>query len=323
MPLDKLSIIVPVYNVEKYIEKCIQSLLNQTYKNIQIILIDDGSTDSSGKICDRYAEKDSRIKVIHKENGGLSSARNAGICVADGDYITFVDGDDFVHQETYELLMKKITESQATIIKMAFNRVNENESLSSEHANFDCTIRKIRNEEYIQGICTYKASCSFCDKVFKKEAFDNYKFTQGKNNEDLLLLMTMLLREKYDIYEVDFKGYNYLIRSDSITTTKFGKTITDTVYNCLELQELSNKERPEFSNVIRELLLYQIRTFLILMPKEYITDKNEHYILVYNLLKENKHYIKTAFFSNKDKIFLNMCILNIGLTKKLIGLKSF
>lgn len=101
-----ISIIVPIYNVELYLEKCIESIINQTYKNLEIILVDDGSTDSCGKICDEYAKKDNRIKVIHKINGGLSDARNKGMEIAKGKYIGFVDGDDYVASDMYETLYK-------------------------------------------------------------------------------------------------------------------------------------------------------------------------------------------------------------------------
>ena len=103
-----VSIIVPVYNVEKYLERCIDSLVNQTLKDIEIILVDDGSTDDSGNICDKYAKKDKRIKVIHKENGGLSDARNIGLSIANGRYLQFVDSDDFIHKQMIEILYNTI-----------------------------------------------------------------------------------------------------------------------------------------------------------------------------------------------------------------------
>ena len=103
-----ISVIVPVYNVEKYVEKCVESIINQTYKNIEIILVDDGSTDNSGKIIDNISLKDNRIKVIHKENGGLSDARNAGLDICNGKYIGFVDSDDSIHKKMYEILYKNI-----------------------------------------------------------------------------------------------------------------------------------------------------------------------------------------------------------------------
>ena len=110
-----ISIVLPIYNVENYIEKCMESVLNQTYKNIEIILVDDGSPDNCPIICDQYVKEDNRVKVVHKENGGLSDARNAGIKVANGDYITFIDSDDYVDKDYVEFLYNTIEETDADI----------------------------------------------------------------------------------------------------------------------------------------------------------------------------------------------------------------
>ena len=104
----KISVIVPVYNTEKFLNNCIESILNQTHKNLEVIIIDDGSTDNSPAICDEYAKKDSRVKVIHKENGGVSSARNAGLDIASGEYIGFIDGDDVIEPDMYHFLLANL-----------------------------------------------------------------------------------------------------------------------------------------------------------------------------------------------------------------------
>lgn len=125
-----ISIIVPVYNVEQYLDDCLISIINQTYKNLEIILIDDGSTDKSGKICDEYAKKDSRIIVIHKENGGVSSARNAGLRIAKGAYIGFVDPDDWIAEDMYEVLYSNAKKYDADVsvckYKIVKNRRKDN-----------------------------------------------------------------------------------------------------------------------------------------------------------------------------------------------------
>ena len=124
--LPLISVIVPIYKVEKYLNKCVQSILNQTYENLEIILVDDGSPDNCGKICDQLAQKDDRIVVIHKQNGGLSSARNAGIEIANGEYIGFVDSDDYVEKFMYELLLKSIKESNTMLSVCAIYYTFEN-----------------------------------------------------------------------------------------------------------------------------------------------------------------------------------------------------
>ena len=113
--IDLISIIIPVYNVEQYLSRCIDSVINQTYKNLEIILIDDGSTDDSGEICDEYALKDNRIKVMHKQNGGVSSARNEGLDISKGNYIGFIDSDDFIEKDMYEFLYDLLTKNNCDI----------------------------------------------------------------------------------------------------------------------------------------------------------------------------------------------------------------
>ena len=122
----KISIIVPVYNVEQYLPQCIESIINQTYQNLQIILVDDGSPDNSGRICDEYAEKDLRIKVIHKENGGVGSARNEGINYALGEYIYFVDADDYLESELIDICMNTIIKQYPDMLIFGFNKVDKN-----------------------------------------------------------------------------------------------------------------------------------------------------------------------------------------------------
>ena len=120
-----ISVIIPVYNVEKYLCKCVDSVINQTYKDLEIILVDDGSPDSSGEICDEYAKKDARIKVIHKENGGLSSARNVALDVANGDYVAFIDSDDYINENTLKEVVEKLDETQADVCMFSHYTVNE------------------------------------------------------------------------------------------------------------------------------------------------------------------------------------------------------
>lgn len=302
-----VSVVVPVYKTEAYLEKCVDSILSSTYKNIEVVLVDDGSPDNSGKICDEYAEKDTRVKVIHKENGGLSSARNSGIAVASGEYITFVDSDDTIRIDAIERMLSVAEGENAAIVKMKFKNVTENETTNSDEAYKGTPpYSKISNAEYLKSICTYRASCSFCDKLFKREVLEGRCFNEGRTNEDLLLLATILIESDYSIYELDYEGYYYLSRPNSITTTRFGRSVRDTVYNVTELEKLAERKRPELLSYFKELVLFQARTFVLLMPKSYIKDKNEDYLVAIQAIRRNKKYIGKAFFSKKDKMFLRM-----------------
>ena len=147
-----ISIIIPVYKTEQYLKRCVDSVLNQTYQELECILVDDGSPDEAGKICDEYKKKDARIKVIHKENGGLSSARNAGLDIAKGDYIGFVDSDDFIHPQMYEMLVDVLekTESGMSCCESTSCQVNESIAKTSyKIENILDDVKVYRSDEII------------------------------------------------------------------------------------------------------------------------------------------------------------------------------
>ena len=148
---DLISIVVPIYKVEKYINKCIESILNQTYKNLEIILVDDGSPDNCGKIADEYAKKDNRIKVIHKKNGGLSDARNAGIDIVKGKYIAFVDSDDYIEKEYIEIMYNAIRTNKVKIVQCGINKVNDDGKVLDSYGYLDNELinsKRIIEEKY-------------------------------------------------------------------------------------------------------------------------------------------------------------------------------
>ena len=132
---DLISVIIPIYNVEKYLNKCIDSIINQTYKNLEIILVDDGSPDNCPQICDEYAKKDNRIKVIHKKNGGVSSARNVGLINSTGNYIGFIDPDDYIEPIMYEKLLKVLKESNTLVSMCGFYKIKDNKIIKID--NYD------------------------------------------------------------------------------------------------------------------------------------------------------------------------------------------
>ena len=179
---EKISVIVPIYNVEQYLRRCIDSIINQTYKNLEIILVDDGSPDNCGQICDDYAKKDTRIKVIHKKNGGLSDARNVGLEVCTGDYISFVDSDDWIELNTYEIMMKSMNEYNADMVVSNINYVYKDkvESKYSEDKircfNKEEAMKELIKDGLVQAVVW--------NKLYKRVVIDNLRFKVGKLNED-------------------------------------------------------------------------------------------------------------------------------------------
>lgn len=224
--MDLISVIVPIYKVEKYLSECVDSILNQTYENFEIILIDDGSPDNSGKICDEYASKDNRIKVIHKENGGLPSARNAGLNVASGEYVAFVDSDDAIENNYLEELYKSIIEekSDVSFCKIAwYNGVDTfdfKEKLPDHSIDVNC-----KNEEFsafAKRFFTQKNNFfgSVCRSLFPKKVYKNVRFDEGikKGAEDLVFTLNSLkYAEKLSF--VNKELYKYRVNLSSVTYT--------------------------------------------------------------------------------------------------------
>ena len=211
---DLISIIVPIYNMEKYLVKCIDSIINQTYKNLEIILVDDGSTDKSSIICDEYKKIDSRIKVIHKSNGGLSSARNAGLDIAMGSLIGFVDSDDYIEETMYEKMKNNMDYYKSDISVCNFYYVKNGKkeismkNLSSNIAEGKTKFDNLYNEYVSYGVYAW-------NKLYKKELFDNIRYPNGKIFEDTYIICDLLEKARRVSYLIE-PLYNYVFRDGSI-----------------------------------------------------------------------------------------------------------
>ena len=222
-----ISIIVPIYKVEHYIRRCIDSILSQTYTNLEIILVDDGSPDSCPGICDEYAFLDKRIKVIHKKNGGLSSARNAGLDIASGEYIGLIDSDDFIESDMYEELYKATLKYDADISVCGRYIVEEDKITSYSDTqqpqvyNRYQALRQIALDDFYNGINNYA-----WDKLYKKSLFDNIRYPQGKHFEDIFTTYK-LFSISSKIVHIQSPKYYYLQREDSI----IGSTNTGSRYD--------------------------------------------------------------------------------------------
>lgn len=239
----KISIIVPVYNVEKYIDRCIQSILAQTYTNFELILVDDGSPDKCGKICDEYAKKDMRIKVIHKKNGGLGDARNCGLSIATGEYIGFIDSDDYIESDMYEKLINACIEKKSDIA--VCGRYDVVDGKLKKRFSFEGT-KVLSNSEAIKAILTTNnIDSSACDKLFRKKLFENIRFPKGKLNEDIYV-MTKIISNSNRVVHIGESKYYYDHRPNSITTKCFSNRNMDSVEAAKEVLEYIKQNYPEF-----------------------------------------------------------------------------
>ena len=210
-----LSIIVPVYNVKLYLEECIESIIKQTYTDLQIILVDDGSTDGSQTICDELAKKDSRIVVIHKENGGSSTARNKGMEIAKGEYIAFVDSDDWLEPNMYQDLIARIEEHNADMAVCSFYECKENKKKAVGNSQL---VKTFNTEE----IFLNKNQLRFLvwNKIFRKSFVEKLRFVPGQGYEDFHFCRQAFLQTRKLVY-LDSPLYNYRISRPGNTNSSF------------------------------------------------------------------------------------------------------
>lgn len=321
-----ISVIVPVYNVEKYLHKCINSILNQTYKNLEIILIDDGSTDNSGKICDEYALKDNRIKVIHKENGGLSSARNAGLDICSGDYIGFVDSDDYIAEDMYEYLYVNLIKNNADVAMCNYWIEN---NLNTEIADSSLEKFILNNKSNILKFhLEHGMFFPVWNKIFKKEIIKNIKFPIGLNAEDVFILIDWINNCNKIVFGNDCK-YFYLKRETSLYNRPANKNLFDEVIAFKKIMSYINNNLEFIENVeiTRKWLIESYRFSLdrILFKSNVNKFKNEKEKII-NVLKRNFIFIsKNRYISFKSKILYLIIIVDCKIyfyLKKKLG-KSY
>lgn len=233
----KVSIIVAVYNIEKYVERCIKSIIAQTYADIEILLIDDGSTDSSGIICDCYAKRDYRVKVIHKENGGLSDARNTGLVNATGDYLCFVDGDDWIHKDIIRSLINIAKKNDADIVSCNYKIVDKyvKDIDYDDIKSIDYSDRKLHF--YVNNLFSAdQLEQPVWNKIYRKSLFDNIKFPTNQIYEDMYTNF-LLLEKCRRFIKCNVIGYYYNQEGSSITRSGFSEKNLDLIKVCNQLLE--------------------------------------------------------------------------------------
>ena len=260
----KITVIVPIYNAGQYLEKCIDSIINQTYTNLEIILVNDGSTDNSGAICDEYAKKDSRIKVIHKENGGLSSARNAGLDIASGEYVSFVDSDDWIEKDMLEVLYNACTSNDAELSCGGRYDVYPKSTIVGLCPKNDECISVI---EMIKKLfLAVECDCSVCDKLFKRSLFDEIHFPLGQINEDEAIFYN-LLDGATRVALVNKPLYNYFHRESSISTSDFTERKLVYLDNATKIKAFVQETYPELKHEAEVFYATKIFWFLTMIDE--------------------------------------------------------
>lgn len=311
--MKKVSIIVPVYNVEKYVKRCIESIIHQSYKNIEIIVVNDGSNDGSKKICEEACKKDNRIIYLEKENGGLSSARNYGLKYMTGEYVFFVDSDDWIESDTIEYLVTKLEENGADMSICGVYDVKGEERIT-RYAKEEIVVTNYQALDLLSND-GYKIGIVVWNKLYKKEIFKKIKFEEGKINEDVYFTpKAIYLSEK--IYVSTMPKYNYLKkRSGSICNNQLTKKNLDVVE-----AEINNaiyfKRQKEEKLYFRYMctacsicmsLYCQARKGNHYELKKYIEEKyiefNSQYFKCINLIQNKKEWMMKMLFENAKDIY--------------------
>lgn len=322
-----ISIIIPVYNVEKYLVQCLESVINQTYKNLEILLIDDGSTDSCVEICDAFANKDSRIKVIHKVNGGLSDARNYGLDISNGEYVAFVDSDDWLEPNMYELMLYELKRSNSDIVVCGLFREYADKTLiEKDIERKKCYESKDALMNLLDGSTIHDHSWS---KLYKKDLFDNIRFPVGKTYEDIRTTYRLFMQASL-ITQIPTALYHYRQRKNSIIRSGIteGKLEwVESIENLMFDKELSDEKYQQIikyrlvktkCSLIREMLLYgsvNCSEEAVELFNNLILDVKNNWKKIIKDRELSKSYKTIALLSNLPLSLCDYLFLNCNFNK--------
>lgn len=316
MAVDNLiSIIVPVYNVERYLGKCLDSLRNQTYKNIEIIVVDDGSKDNSVQIADEYENLDSRIRVIHKINGGLSSARNAGLNTARGEYIMLIDSDDYVSPKMCEIMLRKAKEDNCQMVECGMVKVYKDKELYESNRQELLLTGREMTLEYLKGNPLLQTAA--CDSLYHISIFDGIRFDEGRLHEDKWFKYKAFYRANRVCVLKESFYYYIQSREGSIMTSALKEKNVRDVIDALDsrwhyFEQCHDEELEEMAKAtyMRELLSYYYVVESRLQGK---TGKEKLSEEIVDKLNENKEYVLNSKYLARSKkkffLFYNMRLL--------------
>lgn len=314
MEEELISVIVPVYNVEKYLNRCVDSIVNQTYKNLEIILVDDGSLDNCGKMCDEYAEKDSRIKVIHKQNGGLSDARNVGTSAAKGKYLTYIDSDDFVTKDYCEFLYNNIKKSEADISICKHYIMFEDGSKINTGTSKKYLMNK--EEAFMKLLYSDDLDVSAWAKLYKRDIMENIFFPKDRLYEDSATTYKLIDKCKRIVFESEPK-YIYAVRKNSITTNCFNKKKMDLILSTNEMCDYIEKEFPKLNEACARRKMYAYLSTLGQFATCETKEENQKYLkIMWDYVQENRRdVLKDKKIPRRDKYALYISFMGFEFFK--------
>ena len=303
-----ISVIVPIYNIVEYLPRCVNSIRRQTYRNLEIILVDDGSTDNSGALAEKMALEDKRIRVFHKENGGSSSARNLGLSKANGDYIGFVDSDDYIEPEMYERLLAAMLEENLLMAQISRDEIDEQGNPMPNVCEPPDKLELWEYERFMREMLLHRGDCSFCTKLIHASLFQEEKFPEGELNEDFYLLVK-LLPKLPAVAILPEQDYHVFYRYGSNTRTRnkdeFPQVFTDIVRNADRVQEIVEEEYPALLPEAMRFGLFQRLDYMLHIPISQMNRENAFYQQVKTYLKKHrKDAVKSQYLTQKNKVYL-------------------
>lgn len=316
--MDLITIVVPVYNVERYLSACIESILLQTYRNLQILLVNDGSTDSCPQICDEYALKDKRIEVIHKSNGGLSDARNFGIEHSRGQYITFVDSDDVIASDMVEYLYRLLKRNHADISVCQPLRIAENGSLKDRKEplfkDFVVSGNLVCFHEFMsrQNIGTIA-----CGKLYKIDLFKDVRYPIGRYHEDVFTTYKLVALCE-TIAVGGEKKYGYRFRNDSIMNSSFSKKHLDLLNGTIQKEKFVAINYPHEINFAQSSIIYALNQCLLRMGRACFYDESYCNLFQLNYRKYEWAYLRYSNARILSKVFSIFAFINVKAVLKLL-----
>lgn len=313
-----LSVIVPVYNVEQYLPRCVDSILSQSYANLEILLVDDGARDASGTICDAYAARDSRVKVIHKANGGLSSARNAGLDAARGDYLAFVDSDDWIEKDAYEDMLSLALKYGVKLV--CGGRYDVSGETGRRQLGL-CPAREelITGEEMAGRIFLWDGcDSSACDKLYHRSLFQQLRYPEGQVCEDVPVTYRIALQAGQAVL-CDRPVYNYFHRPGSITTAAVSESSFHFSQHTAQIYPFIREHYPAIEAQARYFRVRSLSHILLLLDQGTEEQRNrflERYRAARKALKDHTWFIlRSAYFGRKER--LRDLLLILGLYRPL------
>ena len=306
-----VSVIVPVYKVEQYLSRCVESIRNQTLREIEIILVDDGSPDRCGEMCDEYNTVDRRIKVVHKENGGLSDARNCGITHADADYVVFIDSDDYIDDDMIERLYSDVTKENADLATCGIYHHYEHgiETLKDTTGRFVVDTKEAVRKELVD------VNVSAVNKIYKKALFEKVQFPKGKFYEDAHTIIPLLLQTKRVVINMH-PSYHYIHREGTITTKSYYPGMLHLIEANANNLKLVSQAYPDLTEAAEYRALW---AYYYVLDKMEISkdlsesDRHEKKRIVSYLRKHTISIIKNRFFLRTRKIAACVLLFSEGI----------